>query len=69
VFSPRGPNLFVGRELATFGCRLRSSNGGTLLGRESYGGSDVVPCKLKEDARNVVLSVGREAAYRFKRSL
>ena len=58
MFSPSGPYLFVGGEFAALGCCLGTSDRGALVGRKWHG-LGIAAGKLKEDAADVVLNVGR----------
>jgi hypothetical protein len=67
VFGPGRSDLFGGRELAAT-CRSFGRRDGLalLIGKHDHA-RVIAPGKLKNDARNIVLRVGREAAHGFKR--
>jgi len=66
VFGPDCPNLLVRGEFTALGRSFRRSNWFPLVGRERNRNGFIATGKLKDNAGDVVLSVGWEAARRLK---
>ena len=67
MFGPNGPHLFFGRKFTAGGSGFRGGYNHTFFRQEGDRRRPIIAGKLKHNAGNVVLSVRREAACRFKR--